>query len=291
MKAAVAELMRNPLLWRGDQLARTEETVTSGFAGLDRELPGGGWPKGALTELLIDDEGIGELRLLLPALKRLTQAEESIVLVAPPHLPHAPAFAGFGIDPARVIIVDAAKEKDRWWAAEQVLRSDSAGALLFWPGTVNDQRSRRLQLAAQDGKSLAFLFARCARAGQPSPAPLRLRLARTGTALSVDIFKRRGGVVTRPLLFDIASTPASPDEKRERSGASVIHPPLKLDRSPSARLASFNRKYPVGAPQAQIWNRALARADEVRRVPSPDPRGGSSRPSPSSPRKRGSIFA
>src|ERR1043166_4142376 len=123
MKPAVAQLLHNPLLWLGRSKARVERTVASGFTELDRELPGGGWPQGSLTELLIDSEGIGELRLLLPALERLSRSGVWIALVAPPHLPYAPAFARAGIDPGRVVVIEGDEEKDRWWAAEQVLRS------------------------------------------------------------------------------------------------------------------------------------------------------------------------
>jgi cell division inhibitor SulA len=272
MKPALAELLHNPLVWRGDQLARVEETVPSGFAALDGELPGGGWPQGALTELLLDAEGIGELRLLLPALRRLTQAGDWIAFVAPPHLLHAPAFAVSGVDPAKLIAIDAGDEKNRWWAAEQVLRANSAGALLFWPETVNDQRLRRLQLAAQDGKSPAFVFAGAARAAQSSPAPLRLRLARAGTMLRIDVFKRRGGVVTQPLLLDVATRAPLP-MKDERPGMTSIRAAATSERPPAVHSTRFNRRYPIGAPQAPVWNRALARADEVRRSPNPDPRG------------------
>ena len=177
MKPALAALLHNPLVWRGDQLAPADDAVCSGFAELDRELPGGGWPKRSLTELLHDVQGIGELRLLQPALGRLARSGETIVLVAPLHIPYAPALAGCGIDPARLFVVAAAEGKDRWWSAEQVLRADSVGALLFWPGSLNDQRLRRLQLAAQDSDTLAFLFAGTACAAQASPSPLRLRLA------------------------------------------------------------------------------------------------------------------
>ena len=272
MKPVLAELLHNPLLWLGDRLARADDAVASGFAGLDRELPGGGWPKAALTELLADEEGIGELRLLLPALRRLAQAGEWIALVAPPHIPYAPAFAGWGIDPTRVIVIEAGEDRQRWWAAEQVLRSNSSGAFLFWPKTLGDQRVRRLQLAAQEGKALAFLFATTARAAQPSPAPLRIRLSLSGNRLRVDIFKRRGSVVSAPLLLDVAAG-ASANVQSDRI-LSAVRPLMKLDRTAVSRSASFHRHYPVGGPQARIWNRALARADEVRRVPGPDPRGG-----------------
>jgi hypothetical protein len=276
MRPAVAQLLHNPLLWRGDAKARVERAVATGFAELDRELPGGGWPQGSLTELLADREGIGELRLLLPALERLARAGRWIALVAPPHLPYAPAFARAGIEPSRLIVIAAVEEKDRWWAAEQVLRSDSAGALMFWPQSLGDARLRRLAVAALDTSSLAFLFAGCERAAAPSPAPLRIRLSAAGGALHLDVFKRRGGVCGSPLRIDVAVATRSCEEAppllTERRAMSAARRSSARGLSPS-----FNRSYPVGMPPARIWNRALVRADEGRRVPRPDPRGGKDR--------------
>src|SRR2546423_7464746 len=99
MKAALAELLHNPLLWQGDRLARAEDAVASGFAALDRELPGGGWPQASLTELLLDHQGIGELRLLPPPLQALVRARAWSALIAPPHVPYAPAVSPHGIAP------------------------------------------------------------------------------------------------------------------------------------------------------------------------------------------------
>ena len=278
MKAALAELLHNPLLWQGDRLARAEDAVASGFAALDRELPGGGWPQASLTELLLDHQGIGELRLVLPALKALVRAGEWIALIAPPHVPYAPAFARHGIDPGRVIVVDTAEEKNRWWSAEQVLRANSAGALLFWPRAVNDAQTRRLQLAAQESQSLAFVFTGTARAAQPSPSPLRIRLSLVEEKLRIDVFKRRGGVMTRPLLLDVAASsvniknPMSHAMEDVLPATGIVKPMRKIERLPVHRSASFKSQYPVGGPQAKIWNRALSRADEVTRVPGVDPR-------------------
>ena len=273
MKPAFAELLHNPLLWRGDSLARTDDVIGSGFAALDAELPGGGWPRGALTELLFDEEGIGELRLLAPALKRLAQSGEAIVLAGPPHIPYAPALAGCGIDPGRVTVIDA-DGRNGWWAAEQVLRSNSAGALLFWPEAASDQRERRLQLASQEGGTLAFLFTRTARAAQPSPAPLRIRLLRAANHLHIVVFKRRGGVMNKPLLLEVSVT--HPSAGKNGPAESVIRPLAKPDRLRASRSVA-HRQHPVGGPYALVWNRALARADEMRRMPGPDPReeGGS----------------
>jgi cell division inhibitor SulA len=271
MNAALTALLHNPLVWRGDHLARVAAAVPSGFADLDRELPGGGWPRGGLTELLTDDEGIGELGLVLPALAHLVQGGAWIALVAPPHLPYAPAFAGHGLDPARVVVITTTQDKHRWWAAEQVLRANSAGALLFWPHTVNDQRLRRLQLAAQEGEAPAFMFTGATRAAHPSPAPLRIRLSADATRLRLDLFKRRGGVMPRPLLLDVRAMAAHAGSEAAVAVSGRL--PAGIERLPVQRPPTFRRHYPVGAPQARIWNRALARADEVRRVPGPDPRG------------------
>jgi cell division inhibitor SulA len=278
MKAALAELLHNPLLWQGDRLARAEDVVASGFAALDRELPGGGWPQASLIELLLDHQGIGELRLVLPALKALVRAGEWIALIAPPHVPYAPAFARHGIDPGRVIVVESAEEKNRWWSAEQVLRANSAGAMLFWPRAVNDAQTRRLQLAAQESQSLAFVFTGTARAAHPSPAPLRIRLSLVEQKLCIDVFKRRGGVMSRPLMLDMkawvenlqgvvihAADHAAPV-------TAIVKSLTRVDRVAVHRSTSFKPHYPVGGPQAHVWNRALARSDEVRRVPGVDPR-------------------
>ena len=262
MKPALATLLHHPLVWRGDQLARADDAVCSGFPELDRELPGGGWPKKALIELL-------------PALGRLACAGQTIVLVAPPQVPYAPAFAACGIDPAQLLIVAAAESRDCWWAAEQVLRAGSVGALIFWPGRLSDQRLRRLQLAAQDGDTLAFVFAGTAAATQASPSPLRLRLAGEKGRLRIDVFKRRGGVMIRPLLLDVSSEPAVVPRQPVPPSSGGTLP--AIDRPSPIRTMSFRPRYPVGAPPALIWNRALARADEGRRGSRPDPRETGSR--------------
>ena len=64
---------RYPGLWRAGQLghlgrAGSVPALPTGHDALSAELPGGGWPVGALTELLLADPGVGELRLLRPAL-------------------------------------------------------------------------------------------------------------------------------------------------------------------------------------------------------------------------------
>src|SRR6266705_6154675 len=92
MPFSFAVLLDRPDIWRGDSLSRAgTPTISCGFPGLDAELPGRGWPAGALTEILPAHEGIGELRLLGPTLAGLSKRGLRLVWIAPPHLPYAPA--------------------------------------------------------------------------------------------------------------------------------------------------------------------------------------------------------
>src|SRR5687768_15551794 len=121
--AALANVLRDPRIWRRSAAAAaTIDTQPTGIAGLDARLPGGGWPRGALSEILIEQDGLGECSLVLPALAALTQARRRVALVAPPYIPYAPALAGAGIDLTQVVHIDA-DAGDTHWTAEQCLRA------------------------------------------------------------------------------------------------------------------------------------------------------------------------
>jgi RecA/RadA recombinase len=82
----LAEVLASGDIWRGDTLASLPEAKPSpsGHAELDAELPGGGWPRGNLTEILVDRSGLGEMTLLLPALARLSAEGGWLALVRRP---------------------------------------------------------------------------------------------------------------------------------------------------------------------------------------------------------------
>src|SRR2546428_11514696 len=101
MMTALEEILQRHPVWRGGAFFSRAAAVPSGFSVLDSELPGGGWPTGGLTEILGLQQGIGELRLLLPAPAALTTAGTRGVLVGPPPLPFSPPLAppGCGVAP------------------------------------------------------------------------------------------------------------------------------------------------------------------------------------------------
>jgi hypothetical protein len=181
-----------PGVWRGNELAPIKACPT-GHRLLDALLPGGGWPLGALTELVPITEGIGEVAVLQSALKRLCAARRHIVFVRPPYIPYAPALLSAGLPLPRVLWIDAADDEDAHWAAEQTLREGAAGAVLLWSQACTDRPLRRLQLAAEAGESLAFIYRPTVTLQNASPAALRLVLRPTAGALGIEVLKARGG--------------------------------------------------------------------------------------------------
>lgn len=193
-------LLNRADLWRGgDVPPPLRHNIPTGFAALDAVLLDGGWPVGTITEILTAREGIGAMRLVLPALARLSQSKRWLAWVAPPHIPYAPALAAGGIDLSRVLLVHPRTAHDNLWAVEQALRAGTCGAVLAWLGGVDPKILRRLQLAAEAGQSWGLLFRPDWTAQQASPAALRLRLEPTAHGLAVHILKRRGGWATGPL--------------------------------------------------------------------------------------------
>src|SRR6187431_2574698 len=81
----------------------------TGFAQLDAVLPHGGWQSGTIVELMPEETGIGELRLLMPALAQMTQKDRHIALISPPYIPFAPALAHHGVRLDRLLIIRAEK--------------------------------------------------------------------------------------------------------------------------------------------------------------------------------------
>jgi len=204
----------HPALWLGHQLGRQAvDAVASGFPELDAQLPGGGWPRRALTELLLPHPGIGELRLLAASLAALQGSGRLVMLFDPPAPLAAGALVQLGLDVAQLLVIHTRAAThaatipaaDSLWAQEQALKSGHVGAVLAWlPPRLRAERLRRLQLAAQAHDGPAFVLRESAAALQPSAAPLRLALSPGGAdRLSLRVLKRRGPPLSQPLVLDL----------------------------------------------------------------------------------------
>src|SRR5262245_12542786 len=118
-------------LCRSDRDGSTPRTIhPTGTAQLDEALPGGGWQSGTIVELMPATTGIGELRVLMPALASITHGDRYVALIAPPYIPYAPALSRQRVQPERLLVIQAKLPEDILWASEQTLRCSSFGAVL-----------------------------------------------------------------------------------------------------------------------------------------------------------------
>lgn len=200
MNRDLDRLLRNARIWRAAQGTCVAKGISTGYAGFDEYLATDGWPAAALTEILTDRPGCGELQLVMPALATLSGDRHAdggerrwLMWIAPPHIPYAPALAAAGVNLDRVMVVHARKGMDALWAAEQSLRSGNCAAVLLWVEHTEEKKLRRLQLAAAEGDSWGIVFRPARTAQDNSPAALRVMLDTGSGARTLHILKNRGG--------------------------------------------------------------------------------------------------
>lgn len=173
-------------------------SLDSGYDVLNEQLHSNGWPLSTTTELGFSEHGIGELRLLIPALRELQKntQQQNIIWIAPPFLPYAPSLLKEEIDTDKLTIVQTNTVQDTLWAAEQALIAECCAAVFCWTGTynLNNHQLRRLQLASEKTHSWNILFRHSDCLKQASASGLRIHLkSNSHSKLDLHILKQPNG--------------------------------------------------------------------------------------------------
>ncbi len=216
---ALPELAALHHVWRAGELGGAAlETVDTGYAALNQVLPGGGWPRGALIEVLQPQAGLHEWGLLAPALaaRQCAEPHQLVVLLGAPCLPFGPALGARQLDMRRLLAVQAqgGDAPALLWATREALQCADVACVLAWLPDARSAHLRRLQMAAHAHHKLLFVFRPLRAQLESSPAPLRLRLEGTaqgereeeGGNVRVHVLKRRGPPLAMPVL--LATRPA-----------------------------------------------------------------------------------
>ncbi|HEY1999922.1 translesion DNA synthesis-associated protein ImuA [Paraburkholderia sp.] len=191
----------HPSLWRGAQLARARGTVVdTGYPSLSEQLPGGGWPVSALIELLTQQPGVGEMRMLAPA---LAAGKAPVAMIQPPADPVIAGLSYVGIPADRLLLLRAKTMSDQLWAAEQVLRAGTCSAVLLWHQHVHADWLRRLHLSARTGNALLFMVRPLTCAQDASPAELRIAVRPDESGAAIRIIKRKGPTFEGELSIEL----------------------------------------------------------------------------------------
>ena len=210
----------NSGVWRAGELGDSGlQTLDTGYAALNRVLPGGGWPQGAMVEIMQAQAGQCEWGLMAPALaglqgltlgsmgKPLAKTKSWTVLAGAPHLPFGPALGALKLDMQSLLSVHGrpGDAPSLLWATREALQCADVSAVLAWLPDARSAHLRRLQIAAQMHNKLLIVFRPLRAQNESSPAPLRLLLQGTmqlAGNLNVAILKRRGPPLALPVLLD-----------------------------------------------------------------------------------------
>ena len=242
-------------IWRGDQLGSpVSSVVSSGFAELDAELPGGGWPCRSLTEILQPQPTVAEWRLLAPVMRQVVARGGNIVVVGPPKSPHLPGLKYEGLDERHLVWIQADAPAERLWVTEQLIKTNAAGLLVSWLPQARQEQIRRLQVCAQTCDGPVFLCRPAAAEHEPSAAPLRVQL-RFGVdwELHVQLLKRRGP--THEGAVTLSSVPGGLE--------AILTPRL---RRPSHIIASRQADDDQRVGQVHVVGSAASGQPSLRRV-------------------------
>lgn len=207
MNNNIDNLLKHPKVWRlGDLKIKGQSGISTGFPQLDKELPDNGWPLSSLTEMLCDDEGIGEISVLLPALASLHKEGKPAIIIAPRYFLYPSAWEVAGIDLTKLLIVEATG-KDLLWSADEALKSGCCGMVIIFAQQVrlDYTQLRRFHLAANKSNVLCMLYRTSNTKNIPSAAPLRLVMDANNGLLRVHIIKRRGALASQ--LISLALYP------------------------------------------------------------------------------------
>ena len=134
----------------------TRPPFALGLPALDAAL-GGGLPLGCLHEVGGAPGDGAALGFCAALLGRLAAAGP--VLWCQPQLDlYAPGLAACGLNPARLVVVTAARPADRLWALEEGLRCRALAAVLGEIDGLDPTAARRLQLAAETSGVTGFVL-------------------------------------------------------------------------------------------------------------------------------------
>ena len=178
--AALADLARALAGLEGSAApAAARPTAPLGADAVDAALPDGGLALAAVHEVA----GTAAAGFTAALAGRVAAARAGLVVwcqhrrrVRDEGVLHGPGLAAFGLDPARVLVVDGARDDAILWAMEEALRAPATAVVVAEVERVDLFRTRRLQLAAETGGAAGLLLRPVEPVLEPSAAVTRWRV-------------------------------------------------------------------------------------------------------------------
>jgi protein ImuA len=251
-------------LWRGSHAKRNiinhQKSINTGYKSINKQLHSNGWPLGTTNEFGIMQHGIGELRLLIPALREAQEVsqQKQIILVAPPYTPFAPALVKEGLELGSLTIIKTRTLKDSLWATEQSLIANCCAAVICWTGThkINNHDLRRLQLAAEKTRSWSVLFRHSNCLEESSVSGLRIQLnSNSYSKLELNILKQPQGWGGQRCTISLK--PHYENWQRLAVSLLPVHTPNRHEIK-AIKLTTFQEKESENIAHPKAWNSSVS---------------------------------
>ncbi len=130
-----------------------------GLGLMESAFPGNTFPQGAIHELVSfsQEDASCTNGFVSVVLNKLMQKGGQCIWISTRRKIFPPALKTFGVDPERILFVDAWKLKDALWVIEEALKCDALNAVVGEINEINFNDSRRLQLAVEKSKVTGFI--------------------------------------------------------------------------------------------------------------------------------------
>lgn len=180
--------------------------LSSGMAEVDRLLPEGGLPTGAVVEWIAEHSGQSAASIALTLASGLLTLPGCVAVIDGRAEFHAAALSAVGIPLSRLLLIRPGAESDRTataarspqatataaattlrslptqqadtlWALEQAARCPGVRLVVCWLGRVSSTALRRLQLAVERSGTTVFLIRPASVRKEPSWSDLRFTLS------------------------------------------------------------------------------------------------------------------
>jgi hypothetical protein len=172
-QALISRLRREVAQLESDRPPDDDRPLSTGSPALDSLLPAGGLKRGTLVEYLSSAAGSGAGILALAAAREACREGRALVVLDGQRQFYPPAAAAWGIDLAGMILLRPKNEADALWALDQALRCTGVGAVWTTWDRLDSRDFRRLQLAAESGRTLGIFVRPASRRGEPTWAEVQ----------------------------------------------------------------------------------------------------------------------
>jgi hypothetical protein len=168
------------------------ETMSTGSESLDELLPGGGFPRGAIT-VIVGAEGTGRMTVAARAIAKETAERRPAAWVDGQSTLYPPALDLLGVDLDRTLLVRTDDKAKATAALEQIIAS-AAFRVVVASGidqALTPVRARRIQTASEAAGACTILV--LSDPSRATNAALRLRTSRRSDRLQIDLERSKKG--------------------------------------------------------------------------------------------------